>query len=276
MGTNHGSSFSFFGCDSTLVQHLERRHHLERRPRTYSSADDIHLSKRQNFFFFITKTRISVHRWFLWQRYLPNTHESAPWQILLAFSAGLKSISPHSFLFLEIFLLTFMKDLGVWVSEDLEYEFSCVGYRCSSGPFGWETTLCIFIHRCLLGNSCKWVIGDCYHQNTPCQGKVKMCMNKVTGQARWVHPDFQASASPRSWFFPPGSDLGFQWDKRKFSLILIDFSARETEWDSGYKRNGSNSSIFQMLFYESLLPISQEVLYQLFDRSEAQSSLSFL
>ena len=126
MGTNHGSSFSFFGCDSTLVQHLERRHHLERRPRTYSSADDIHLSKRQNFFFFITKTRISVHRWFLWQRYLPNTHESAPWQILLAFSAGLKSISPHSFLFLEIFLLTFMKDLGVWVSEDLEYEFSCV------------------------------------------------------------------------------------------------------------------------------------------------------
>jgi len=217
-----------------------------------------------------------VHRWFLWQRYLPNTHESAPWQILPAFSAGLKSISPHSFLFLEIFLLTFMKDLGVWVSKDLEYEFSCVGYRCSSGPFGWETTLCIFIHRCLLGNSCKWVIGDCYHQNPPCQGKVKMCMNKVTGQARWGHPDFQASASPRSWFFPPGSDLGFQWDKRKFSLILIDFSARETEWDSGYKRNGSNSSIFQMLFYQSLLPISQEVLYQLFDRSEAQSSLSFL
>lgn len=154
MGSNHSSPFSFFSYDSNLVQYLERRHHLERRPRTYSSADDIHLSKKQNFFF-ITKTRISVHRWFLWQRYFPNTHESDLWQILLAFSAGLKSISPHSFLFLEIFLLTFMKYLGVWVSEDLEYEFSYVGYSCSSGPFGWESTLCIFSHRCLLMNSCK-------------------------------------------------------------------------------------------------------------------------
>ena len=25
------------------------------------------------------------------------------------------------------------------MSEDLEYEFSYVGYSCSSGPFGWES-----------------------------------------------------------------------------------------------------------------------------------------
>lgn len=113
---------------------------------------------RKSKTFFITKTRILVYKWFPWHKYFPNTHSSDPWQILLAFSAGLKSILLHSFLFLEIFLLTFMKDLGVWVSKELEYEFSYVGHDCSSGPFGWEGTLSIFIQLCLSVNSCKWVV----------------------------------------------------------------------------------------------------------------------
>lgn len=54
------------------------------------------------------------------------------------------------------------------------------------------------------------------------------------------------------WFFPPGSDTGFELDKWRFSLVFISFSARKNEGDGSYNRNGSDSSIFPVVFYKCL------------------------
>lgn len=86
----------------------------------------------------------------------------------------------------------FYKRLRSPVAKDLEYEFFYIGYPCSSGPFGWESTLCIFICFCWSVQSCKWVIGDRCHQPPPplSPGKAKMWMNEVMRQVRKAHLRF--------------------------------------------------------------------------------------
>ena len=55
------------------------------------------------------------------------------------------------------------------------------------------------VHFTFLFNSaCQWIhvsglFGDCHHQNPPCQGKVKMCMNEITMQIRRAHSGSQVS-----------------------------------------------------------------------------------
>lgn len=64
------------------------------------------------------------------------------------------------------------------MAKDLEYEFSYIGYSCSSGLFVWESTLCILIYLYFLIHLCKQVVTKISSAK-----EVKSHMNEVTVQA---------------------------------------------------------------------------------------------
>lgn len=202
---------------------------------------------------FNPKTSISVYKWFPCSNYLLNTYQSKVRQSWLAFSDGLKNTLFHAFLSLEIFLLTFMKSLGVRTAKVLGYEFSHVGYNCS------QVHLAGRVHSAFLFTS----VFQFIHVN-------KLLVTYVTkippARGKWRHTWMKFCAGLASTFRIPGvsftkvygsSHLGrtlgpLEVNKWRFSLILVYISARENEWDGGYNRNWSDLNIFPILFYKCL------------------------
>lgn len=80
-----------------------------------------------------------------------------------------KSIFTHSFSALGDLPSDFMKDLGVWVSEDLEYEFLVlVTVVLSLVHLDGKYTVHFYSTTAQVSEFMQWH-GDCYHQNAPCQ-----------------------------------------------------------------------------------------------------------
>lgn len=132
-------------------------------------------------YFFIPKTNIPIYNWFPWNNYLP---------MHISLMYGKACWLP------QIFWWTSAPGLGVWVSKDVECEFSHSGYSCSSGPFGWDSTLYIFMYLCFSIHSSQYISGDHLSPRSHVLGKAKT-HEKGTVQARWVHTGPQALASPR-------------------------------------------------------------------------------
>lgn len=96
---------------------------------------------------------------------------------------------------------------------------------------------------------------------------MKIHVNELTVQAGWAHSSSQALVSPRPMVLPIWKDTWLTWNKWRFSLILVCFSASENEWDRSYNRNWSDLNIFPIIFYlHYRLPISYKALYQWFQR----------